>query len=660
MKDFKDIGLEYLSYGLCAVPLMKGEKRPNVFSRENKSNNWKQFQDRTPEHKEINSWNWSHGLGLLTGKASNSLEVLDFDNKGNIKAFELIRRFFDLVYEYDEKLTEKLVLERSPSGGFHLFYRCAQIEGNQKLAQDVNNEVLIETRGEGGFIVVAPSEGYELWNELDFSQVPTILPNERDLLIKIARTFDQKTVKEETEKQTSQAKKEFNWIGKTPFEAYNESDAVLDVLEKHSFSFPSQRGSTISVKRAGTKAKHSGYFFSDKRILYMFSTSTAFDAEKGYNPTGVFITLECNGDAKEAFKRLYAQGYGDRQPNNPKVSTERIETPPTKVNKQDIPVQKEYFERQYEFRQKVKEQEKKKKEEAQQKRFQKALAELNRNKFVFSDIPRASTPVFFVKTDKVDLHPVAAQGQLVAFVGKQKSRKTTALKAVLTSALSQDKKNCINFILKVPKGKNIVSIDTEQDRVSWHYSERRMLKQAGLTKAPNYYHSYNLRPYTKKTRLQLIEHLVKNIPNIGVLIIDGVVDICENFNDPEKSEYTIDKLLYWCSGDGRDILLFTVLHLNKGQENTLRGHLGTFLQNKANVVIEIEKNRTDPDFSSVICRDIRGKPFDPYMFTQNSEGYPVLDFAEVIEDPLLKKQEPQPSHQTKITMPRMNDEDIPF
>jgi hypothetical protein len=55
-----------------------------------------------------------------------------------------------------------------------LYYRCDVIEGNQKLAQrpataeevkENPNEkvlVLIETRGEGGYVVAPPTDGYKL------------------------------------------------------------------------------------------------------------------------------------------------------------------------------------------------------------------------------------------------------------------------------------------------------------------------------------------------------------------------------------------------------------------------------------------------------------------------------------------------------------------
>jgi hypothetical protein len=49
-------------------------------------------------------------------------------------------------------------VERSAGGGLHMFVRCTQpVPGNTKLAADEQGHVIAETRGEGGFVIVAPT-----------------------------------------------------------------------------------------------------------------------------------------------------------------------------------------------------------------------------------------------------------------------------------------------------------------------------------------------------------------------------------------------------------------------------------------------------------------------------------------------------------------------
>jgi putative DNA primase/helicase len=66
-------------------------------------------------------------------------------------------------------------LESTPNGN-HILYRSKEIGGNQKLASKFNpntgeTKTRIETRGEGGFLVVAPSSGYIL-KEGSFVRIP--------------------------------------------------------------------------------------------------------------------------------------------------------------------------------------------------------------------------------------------------------------------------------------------------------------------------------------------------------------------------------------------------------------------------------------------------------------------------------------------------------
>ena len=49
------------------------------------------------------------------------------------------------------------------------------------------------------------------------------------------------------------------------------------------------------------------------KIFYPFSTSTVFEAGRGYNPTQVYTILEHGGDYSAASKQLYQAGYGTRR-----------------------------------------------------------------------------------------------------------------------------------------------------------------------------------------------------------------------------------------------------------------------------------------------------------------------------------------------------------
>jgi putative DNA primase/helicase len=95
-----------------------------------------------------------------------------------------------------------LPVVKTPSGGWHVFYRCQEIGGNSKIAIDPSREkkTLIETRGQGGYVVAvgSPPGAHKLGQYVQHSgpalpTIPEITPEQRRELFKAARTFDKRS-----------------------------------------------------------------------------------------------------------------------------------------------------------------------------------------------------------------------------------------------------------------------------------------------------------------------------------------------------------------------------------------------------------------------------------------------------------------------------------
>jgi len=82
--------------------------------------------------------------------------------------------------------------------GVHLFWRCETIAGNQRPAADAAGKVRIETRGEGGYVVVAPSygdvhpTGTPYISTGEAAAIVTLTADERDTLLSVARSLDRR------------------------------------------------------------------------------------------------------------------------------------------------------------------------------------------------------------------------------------------------------------------------------------------------------------------------------------------------------------------------------------------------------------------------------------------------------------------------------------
>lgn len=182
-------------------------------------------------------------------------------------------------------------------------------------------KVLMETRGEGGYFVAPPTQGYE-FIQGNLSTINSITSAEYELLFTIARSFDQMPFK--NEHLQTKVSTESQWNGKlSPFDDFNQRGDVLGILKEHGWTFIYQSGPREHYKRPGTTdSVTSANFHRDSRIFYVFSTSTEFEAGRGYNPVQVYAILKHNGDYSAASKALYAQGYGARHTSKPATDNE--------------------------------------------------------------------------------------------------------------------------------------------------------------------------------------------------------------------------------------------------------------------------------------------------------------------------------------------------
>lgn len=277
------------------------------------------------------------GIGLATGSISGNIEVIDIDQKYSLDGL-LFDKYKRLVASNNFPLLKRLCVAQTRSGGFHIIYRCSHVERSVKLAQRHTTDeersanpadrvrVLIETRGEGGQIVVAPTPGYRFLSG-DLSSIPTIEPEEREVLISCARMLNEYFVEQpkpyvESHKTTGE--------GLSPGDDYNQRGDVVALLEHHGWTRVQHVNNRMYLRRPGqTTALTSGNFDYDVRWFSVFTTSTIFEPEKAYKPWHVFAMLECNGDYGLAARKLYDMGYGDRgkpsqQPVLPQKSEPQI------------------------------------------------------------------------------------------------------------------------------------------------------------------------------------------------------------------------------------------------------------------------------------------------------------------------------------------------
>ena len=307
----------YQAAGLCVLPARFPEKRPSIGA-------WKDYQARLPTEAEISAWfaNPHAACCLICGAVSGNLELIDFDCAG-----EAFAAWSGLVNAEAPGLLDRLAVETSPSGGWHVVYRCAEaVSGNLKLAQrredlDGPAEVVrfgksykprkdrdgrwhivlttIETRGEGGLFLCAPSAGYQLMQG-DFTTLPVLTLGEREIVLRCAwalNTVLPEAVDPQPAGGDNRPGDDFNRRGDLPALLQHHGwSLVRDGANQH-WCRPGKTGSTSATLKDGA--------------LYVFSSNAhPFDSNRAYSPFAAYALLEHNGDFQAAATTLRSSGYG--------------------------------------------------------------------------------------------------------------------------------------------------------------------------------------------------------------------------------------------------------------------------------------------------------------------------------------------------------------
>ena len=77
--------------------------------------------------------------------------------------------------------------------------------------------------------------------------------------------------------------------------------------------------------------------------------------------------------------------------------------------------------------------------------------------------------------------------------------------------------------------------------------------------------------------------------------------------------------------------LHTILHQNKRAENA-RGYIGTELNNKAETILRIEKDKSDSNISKVEAVHIRTMDFKPFAFRIIEQALSEIVESYVVEE----------------------------
>lgn len=322
MANYIKIAKKWSEAGYSVIPV-NAEKNPAIHT-------WTEFQKKpmTPEECEKHFKDcW--GIALLMG-GQKKLTALDLDLK-----YSENRHFLD---DYKKALgknfLKRFYVQSTMHNGRHFIFSSEKVENNQKLASretspEERDEVyrdnylnlrtrgkalkiatnhksltFLETRGEGGYVLLCPSPGY---NKI-YGKIGHLSSEEYDEVMTISRSFNEY---QETVRNFKMEKYRNSDIN--PFEVFNERGDVLAMLYDNGWECVSESKNSVRLKRAGNpSSKSSALFDKVTRVFNVFSTSTNFEPNRGYSAASVFMLLEADNDVEEGYKLLINKGFGER------------------------------------------------------------------------------------------------------------------------------------------------------------------------------------------------------------------------------------------------------------------------------------------------------------------------------------------------------------
>ncbi len=559
---------KYKSVGLACLPTAK-DKLPAI----PKGESWLMGWNNESEYEK------SFGIGVLCGNISGNLECIDFDNHfGDAK--QVLSDFLQIEEVKTIYQKYKLPIQSTTSGGFHVLYRCSVIAGNQKLAnrpkydkdlKKYKKDVLIETRGEGGYFCIDPTPGYKLVRN-DLSKIGHITPEEREILLSGCMSFN--TYAEVKQRQEENKDLPGNIFNSNPESEREMKSALIrsgwqELRENYWLRPGKKKGISATLGKVAPG------------VFYNFSSSAdPFDTNHAYSAFQVIALLDYNGDFSRFAKEL-AEKYKTPKPIETKVAGKEEKT----VDQLD---------------------------------------DIIRRCYIDTDIPVAKPPIIMrIKAATISgsqYSRVMTLGNFSAIIGKSKAKKTMLAK-LFTACAARGGELEYTFQSDLPKARpGVVMFDTEQSNYDAYIAARTISDMVGKNK--DHFGSFDLREFTPFERCNIIGRFIeKHCSGISLIIIDGIADLANAINDEEEASRVVSLLLKWTKV--YDIHIIVIIHQNKN-DNFATGHLGSSITKKAECVMSVTKY--DASRSEVSCDYIRGAmEFNKFTIMVDDNGIPRVE-----------------------------------
>lgn len=346
-----NIAQPWYDAGISVVPILPGgNKKPAL--------RWESLQRERLTQGQVDGY-WrpgsEHGVALICGAVSSALEMTELEaDASSADSLDSIARQCATrgVQHIWDQLFNDGYMEWTPSGGIHLLYRVAdhEVPGNTKLAMrvaqdhELNDEerrqrtqrpdqvfwrTLAETRGEGGYVVVAPTSGVchksgEPWVVIAgrLGEVPTITWAQRQAIHAAINAALDETPPPPPPSARQQLATVYPTSGELrPGDDWeNQNSWEDDWFTGQGWRVSHRVGGETFWTRPGKEVRdgHSAStgYKGDRDRLYVWSSSTGLPTEQPLTKFFVYAHYHAGGDMSRASLQLRRENYGSARENS--------------------------------------------------------------------------------------------------------------------------------------------------------------------------------------------------------------------------------------------------------------------------------------------------------------------------------------------------------
>jgi hypothetical protein len=208
-------------------------------------------------------------------------------------------------------------------------------------------------------------------------------------------------------------------------------------------------------------------------------------------------------------------------------------------------------------------------------------AELLKNSYLRDFVPNEEQILL-----KINGNNIGSLQNYAIISGLPKSGKSTFTTSIVASNFNDEGIFGIK-LQTLPERRKVCYIDTESSLHDFYSHMNRIKKISNLKVLPSDFDAFCLRKEEPLTIKNMIDAYLLNTPQCSVIIIDGLLDLCMNYNDEVECRKVVNWLKHITTV--YNLFIIGILHTGKRDGQTL-GHLGSNTDRWAQSTLEVKKD----------------------------------------------------------------------